>query len=58
MIGNKYKLFGTSTIFEITGEDGDYWIIAVSSDSGEQLGVLMKKVDLTDGVQFGKLIQI
>jgi len=58
MIGSKYKLFGTSTIFEINAEDGDDWIITVLSDSNDELGINMKKEDLNDGIKNDKLVQI
>ena len=31
MIGNVYKMFGTDTVFEITGQGKSYWIIKVRS---------------------------
>ncbi len=53
MIGNKYKLFGTTTIFEIEDEDGEYWIIKVyieCQESDAVTGVRMSKQDLIDSI--------
>tara|TARA_Y100001933_G_scaffold259325_1_gene308909 strand:+ start:1304 stop:1501 length:198 start_codon:yes stop_codon:yes gene_type:complete len=58
MKGSSYKLFGTDTVFEITDEDGGYWIITIRSPQGQQLGVRMQKPDFEDGVRYGKLSKV
>jgi hypothetical protein len=55
MIGTSYRLFGTTTVFTITGEQDGYWLIAVKSPTGAELGVRITKVDLSDGVIAGSL---
>ncbi len=58
MLGNQYEVFGTDTVFEITGEHNGYWVITVRSSTGEELGVSMKKEDLEDGINMGKLKKV
>ncbi len=41
MIGNRYKLFGTDNIFEITSINGNYLVITMMSANGQEVGVLM-----------------
>lgn len=58
MIGNKYRLFGTTTIFEIEGEDGDSWIIKiyVEDDEGNAVdNVRLTKQDLQDSTNMKQL---
>lgn len=55
MIGNQYKLFGTDNIFEITGDQNDYWVITVRSSNEQTVDVLMAKKDLNDSIQQGSL---
>jgi len=55
MIGNVYKMFGTDTVFEITGQGKSYWIIKVRSAKGEELRVNIEKSALEDGVKAKKL---
>lgn len=53
MIGNKYILIGTDTIFEITGETNAYWelkIYAESNPSAAQSDVLMTKMSLSESI--------
>ena len=38
MIGDSYELFGTDTLFEITGEGKTYWVVTVRSSKGQKLG--------------------
>lgn len=57
MIGKQFKLFGTDNILEITGEQGDYWIITIRSADEEELGVLISKQDLIDSENQGTLIK-
>jgi hypothetical protein len=54
-IGKKYRLFGTDTLFEVKEEDDDFWVITVRSSRGDELGVLMRKVELTDAIIDGAL---
>jgi len=55
MIGNTYKIFGTDTVFEITGQGKSYWIISIRSAKGEALRVHIEKSALADGVRDKKL---
>ena len=55
MIGNAYKMFGTDTVFEITGQGKSYWIIKVRSAKGEELRVHIEKSALEDGIREKKL---
>ena len=55
MIGNVYKMFGTDTVFEITGQGKSYWIIKVRSAKGEELRVHIEKSALQDGIREKKL---
>ena len=58
MIGNKYRLFGTTTIFEIEGEDDSSWIIKVYVEDDENNAVKdvrMSKQDLQDSINMGQL---
>ena len=58
MIGNKYKLFGTTTIFEIEKDDGNDWVIKVyveNAASEAVSDVRMKKQDLQDSIKTKKL---
>ena len=55
MIGNVYKMFGTDTVFEITGQGKSYWIIKVRSAKGEELRVHIEKSALEDGIREKKL---
>jgi len=58
MIGNKYRLFGTATIFEIVGEDNGYWILKVYEEGNEDaaaVDVLMTKQSLQDSISQGKI---
>lgn len=55
MIGSKYKLFGTENVFEIIRDHGQYWVITISSSTGQEIGVLMAKQDLIDSVRQGSL---
>ena len=57
MIGNQYDLFGTGNIFEITGEQGEYWIITIRSFQGAEVGVRMTKQDLAESVSQSSLIE-
>ena len=58
MIGNKYKLFGTDNIFEITSINGNYLVITIRSANGQEVGVLMSTQDLIDSVKVGSLLLI
>jgi len=55
MIGNAYKVFGTDTVFEITGQDKTCWFGKVRSAKGEELGIRMEKAELQDGIKAKKL---
>lgn len=55
MIGNTYKIFGTDTVFEITGQGKSYWVIKVRSAKGEELRVHIEKSALADGIREKKL---
>ena len=55
MIGNTYRIFGTDTVFEITGQGKSYWVINVRSAKGEDLRVHIEKSALADGVREKKL---
>ena len=55
MIGNVYKMFGTDTVFEITGQGKSYWIIKVRSAKGEELRLHIEKSALEDGIREKKL---
>jgi hypothetical protein len=55
MIGNTYKMVGTDTVFEITGEGKSYWIVNVRSAKGEELAVRMGKSALEDDIKAKKL---
>jgi hypothetical protein len=50
MIGDSYELFGTDTLFEITGEGKTYWVVTVRSSQGQKLGIRIEKRELADGV--------
>jgi len=50
MIGDSYELFGTDTLFEITGEGKTYWVVSVRSSRGQKLGVRIEKRELTEAV--------
>ena len=57
MIGNKYRLFGTTTIFEIEGDDGSSWNIKVYVEGDEDNAVQdvrMSKQDLQDSINMGQ----
>lgn len=56
MVGGKYKLLGTDNIFEITGDNGQYWVITITSPKGQEVGVIMAKEDLSDSISQGSLI--
>jgi len=58
MIGNVYKMFGTDTVFEITGQGKSYWIIKVRSAKGEELRVHIEKSALEDGIREKKLAKL
>jgi hypothetical protein len=58
MIGNTYKIFGTDTVFEITGQGKSYWVISIRSAKGEQLRVHIEKSALADGVREKKLAKL
>ena len=55
MIGNTCKIFGTDTVFEITGQGKSYWIISIRSAKGEALRVHIEKSALAEGVRDKKL---
>ena len=55
MIGTTYKVFGTDTVFEITGQGKSYWVMTVRSAKGEELRVHLEKSALTDAVREKKL---
>jgi len=55
MIGDSYELFGTDTLFEITGEGKSYWVITVRSSQGQKLGVRIEKRELSEAVTAKKL---
>jgi len=55
MIGNAYKMVGTDTVFEITGQGESYWIVTVRSAKGQEPGVHMKKLELEEGIKAKKL---
>ena len=50
MIGDSYALFGTDTLFEITGEGKTYWVVSVRSAQGQKLGVRIEKRELAEAV--------
>jgi hypothetical protein len=50
MIGDSYELFGTDTLFEITGEGKTYWVVAVRSPQGQKLGIRIEKRELAEAV--------
>jgi hypothetical protein len=50
MIGDSYELFGTDTLFEITGEGKTYWVVSVRSAQGQKLGVRIEKRELAEAV--------
>lgn len=55
--GDKFKLFGTDNIVEITAEDDPYWIVKISSGESEQeVCVRFLKQDLADSVNARSLI--
>ena len=57
MIGNKYKLAGTTTVFQIMGKSDPYWIIKVYSEGNENLavnGVLMTQQDMAESINTTK----
>ena len=58
MLGDSYRLFGTTNVYEITREKGAYWIITIKSPEGDAIEVRMKKTDFTDGVIMGKISKI
>ena len=58
MVGDRYKLFGTDNVFEITSDQGTHWEIAVKSDEGQIDDVLIGKQALIDSVRAGSLTQI
>ena len=43
MIGNTYKIFGTDTVFELSGQGKSYWVVSIRSAKGEQLRVHIEK---------------
>ena len=55
MIGNVYKVFGTDTVFEITGQGKSYWVMTVRSPKGEELRVHIEKSALAEGISEKKL---
>ncbi len=55
MIGDSYEVFGTDTVFEITGQGKSYWVMTVRSPRGEELRVHMEKSALAEGVREKKL---
>lgn len=56
-IGKKYVLNGTDNIFEITGEEGEYWTIKITTKQSVELDVLMTKIDLLESVNDNYLIE-
>ena len=58
MIGDQYRLFGTDNVFEITGDQGNYWEVTIKSSTGQEVGVLMVKQDLADSVVQGSLCKV
>lgn len=53
MIGDRYKILGTDTIFEITGQTPHLWEFDVYSDSASgnrQSGVIMAKQSFQDSL--------
>jgi hypothetical protein len=52
-VGDKYTLFGTDNVFEITGDGGDNWVIKIIVPPSVEVGVLMNKIDLNDSVNQG-----
>jgi len=53
MIGNKYMLFGTTTIFEVESDDGDYWVIKIyieGDESKAEMNVRITKQDMADSI--------
>ena len=60
MIGDKYSLVGTNTIFEITGETPSYWEMKIydkGTPANAQLGVLMTKRALLDSISDTPIIK-
>ena len=58
MIGDSYELFGTDTLFEITGEGKTYWAVTIRSSQGQELRVRIEKPELADGVKVKKLAKL
>ena len=50
MIGDSYELFGTDTLFEITGEGKTYWAVTIRSSQGQELRVRIEKRELAEAV--------
>ena len=55
MIGDTYEVFGTDTVFEITGQGKSYWVINIRSEKGEELRVHIEKSALADAVRDKKV---
>ncbi len=54
MIGNKYRLFGTTTVFEVERDDGVYWSIKIYIEGREneaEMNVQITKQDMADSIQ-------
>ncbi len=56
-IGDRLILNGTNNIFEVTGEENDYWIIKVITKESVEIGVLMTKLDLCESVNNKLLVE-
>jgi hypothetical protein len=56
VIGDRYRVFGTDSIFEITADLSDKWEVTIRAPTGQELGgIWMPKETLADGVRTGKL---
>jgi len=51
MIGDVYKVFGTDTLCEVTGQGKSYWIVTLRSAKGDELKVHIEKTALANGVR-------
>ena len=54
-VGDKYTLFGTDNIFEITNGDGTNWVIKIITPQSIEVDVAMSDIDLTDSIIKGYL---